>query len=296
MNKFTKLLVGAVAVFGMTGCSPIGEKVMVPAAHVAKVFGQDGFKEGIHETKRFRLEPCLFYCEKLVLLPVSDNQWIEHYDQLIPRDQLRMKYSVNTVLGIKRDKDTLTDIFNKMPSDRNGLIDIKRIYHTYAQQRVYSITQQTIADYTIDEIATDMAAVEVDLRTRLMDALDGTPFMLKNVGIINPQYPSIIIEAKENAAEREVALDREKAELEIVRVKMQRDKEEAEKQAEIDKIIANSQKEVNSIMSDSVNENYVLYKQLEALSDIAKSDNKVFIPFAALDSVGANNMMLNPVK
>lgn len=292
MLKLAALAAGMVV---MTGCNPIlGEKVNVPAAHVGKVFGQNGYFDKLHHTSRFRLEPCIAYCDKLVVLSIADNNYTEHYDQLIPKDELKMRYSVNTVLSVR--SDSVDNLFKTVPADGLNNISLKRVYQTYVQQKIRSATQEVMARYSIDHIASNITTVEATLKQELEATLEGTPFKLKTTGINNPQYPDVITEAKENAAKRREMLAQEQAELEITRVKMTRDLEQAEKQAKIDRVKAESEREVNKIMSDSVNENYVMYKQLEALGDIANSDNKVFVPFGVLDTVGANTMMFNNSK
>ncbi|MDK9790664.1 SPFH domain-containing protein [Vibrio sp. D431a] len=294
-KKLLKLAVVALGAMTLSGCNlVIGEGVSVPAAHVGKVFGKDGYKNQLHHTSRFRLDRCFAYCDKLVTLSVADMNYQEVYEQLIPADELKMTYTVNTVLSVR--PDSVEQLFKSVPANAYNQISLKDVYFTYVKTRIRSATQEVIARYTINHIASNITEVEQALRAELDKTLEETPFMLKTTGINNPQYPDVITEAKENAAKRREMLAQEEAELQIQRVKMVRDLEQAEKQAEIDRVKAESERAVNKIMSDSVNENYVMYKQLEALGNIATSENKVFVPFGVLDTVGASTMMLGNSK
>ena len=96
MKKFMMIVVMALGVL-LAGC---GQRVEVPPAHVAKIVSKDGYQENLIPTSKFRLAPCLAYCDRLVLLDVSDKSYTENLEIFIPEDKLNLTVSVRTTLSV----------------------------------------------------------------------------------------------------------------------------------------------------------------------------------------------------
>lgn len=80
MKNSIKLVLVLLALSLMTAC---GKRVEVPPAHFGKVMTKDGYREGVVGTSKFRLDPCMAYCDKLVLLDVSDKAYTENMEIFI---------------------------------------------------------------------------------------------------------------------------------------------------------------------------------------------------------------------
>lgn len=106
-----KIFATLMLVVGLTAC---GTRVEVPPAHVGKIMTKDGYREGVIGTSKFRLEPCISYCDKLVLLPVADQASIENMEIFMPQDKLTLKVSIRTNLTIT-DQKQIDALFNSLP-------------------------------------------------------------------------------------------------------------------------------------------------------------------------------------
>ena len=218
-----------------------GQLVEVPPAHVGKIMTKDGYREGVIGTSKFRLEPCINYCDKLVLLPVADQASIENMEIFMPQDKLTLKVSIRTNLTIT-DQKQMDALFNSLPptageGDSSYISRIGRdaVYNTYAKQIILTETREYLSQFTIAEVASSMERVNAELSTRLANAIKTkTPFSVRAVGITNIEYPKIIVEAQENAAKRREQIEQENAQLEVSRVQLQRELQEAELQRKID--------------------------------------------------------------
>lgn len=292
--KFRMVAIIAAAMLALVGC---GQKVEVPAAHVGKVMTKDGLKPDTIGTSKFRLEWCWAYCDKLVLLDASDRPVSEKMELFMPADKLNMAFDLRLTLVVNPEK--YEELFARIPpvqGEKGDFIPWDRAYQTYAQQIVRAEAREFLSQYTIAQIASSREAINAELSNRLTQSINSrTPFMVRYVGLADIQYPQIIVEAQENAAQRREMIQQEEAQLEISKVTLERQLQEQRLQRAIDVEKARAEAEVNKILAASVTPEYIRYRELNIMENIASSENKVFVPTKMLDSmagaVAAGNEM-----
>jgi hypothetical protein len=103
-----------------------------------------------------------------------------------------------------------------------------------------------------------------ELRVRLTKAIsERTPFSVRYVGLTGIQYPSIITEAQENAAKRREQIQQEEAQLEISKVSLERELQEARLNRQIEKEKSETEAEGQKILSQSVDKGVLELRKLE---------------------------------
>lgn len=248
----------------MVGC---GQRVEVPPAHVGKISTKDGYQANLIPTSKIRLDPCVSYCDRLVLLDVSDNAFTENLDIFIPEDKLNLTVAVRTTLSVNPKKtEELFNLITPEPTEDQYLakIDRKKIYLTYAQQVVQKETREYLSQFSIGEIASSLEAVNAKLSERLSKVLaERTPFSVRYVGITNIQYPTIITQAQENAAERREKIQQEEAELAISRVRLDREFEEARLTRKIENEKAQTEAEAQRIQATTIDPRVLELRKIE---------------------------------
>lgn len=249
-----RIMMAGLLMLSLTAC--LGERVEVPPAHVGKVSTKDGYRPDIIGTSRFRLEWCWVNCDKLVLVNVADQTNTENLEIFMPQDKLKLKVAIRTNLTIT-DKKATESLFNSLAptetqvegEDAKYVSRISRdsIYKNYAQQIILTETREYLSQFSIAEVASSMEKVNADLSTRLAKSLkERSPFTVRFVGITDIQYPDIIVQAQENAAQRREMIEQENAQKEVDKVKLERqlnetrlqrliDVEQAEADAEVDR-------------------------------------------------------------
>ena len=282
--KFRNALVVSALAVSLAAC---GSKVEVPAAHVAKIMTKDGYKADTIGTSKFRLDWCWAYCDKLVLLDASDQAVSEKMELFMPEDKLNMTFDLRLTMIINPNK--YEELFARIPPvDQNGVdvISWNKAYVTYAQQIVRAEAREFLSDFTIAEIASSRETINAQLSQRLTKSInEKTPFQVRYVGLADIQYPKIIVEAQENAAERREQINQEYANLELSKVRLERELQEQAMNQKITLERARAEAEVARIQSHSLTPAYIRYRELQILEKLAESDNKVFVPSAMLDSV-----------
>lgn len=282
--KFRNALAVSVLALSLAAC---GARVEVPPAHVAKVMTKDGYKPDTIGTSKFRLEWCWAYCDKLVLLDASDQAVSEKMELFMPQDKLNMSFDLRLTMIINPQK--YEELFARIPPvDQDGVdyISWAKAYQTYAQQIVRAEAREFLSQFTIAEIASSRESVNSQLSERLTKSINSkTPFQVRYVGLADIQYPKIIVEAQENAAQRREQIQQEEAQLEISKVALERQLQEQRLQRSIDVEKAQAEAEVARIQAKSLTPEYIRYRELQILEKMADSDNKIFVPSSMLDSV-----------
>lgn len=262
MKKFMTGVIMAVALI-LTGC---GERVEVPPANVGKIMTKDGYQENLIPTSKFRLPACLAYCDRLVLLDVSDNSYSESLTIFIPEDKLNLGVTLRTTLSVNSRKSE--ELFAALtPTSIEGStsqIVNRTIYNTYASQIIQAEVREYLSQYSIAEIASSNEKVNSDIRERLSKVLsERTPFSVRYIGLTNIEYPKIITDAQEAAAERREAVQQEQAQLEISKVKLERELQEARLSRAIEKEKAETEAIAQRLLAESVDNRVLDLRRLE---------------------------------
>ncbi|WP_445356527.1 SPFH domain-containing protein [Microbulbifer sp. ANSA002] len=285
--RFVSVAGLAASLFMLSAC---GERVEVPPAHVGKVLTESGYKPEVVPPSKFRLDMCMFYCDKLVTMTIADFGHLEKFKVFMPKDQLNMSFDVRMTGAISRE--AIDSVFDRIPPD-NDNISVNRVYGTYAQPVIRDVVRRVVAKYSINEIASSRESLSHELFNEVSKALKGTPIKIKRLGLADIQFPKVITQAKERAAERRELIEQEKAQFQIQKIQMERDLEREKMNRAIAREKAIGQKEVNDLLAKSVTDKYLAYRTLEVLDKMAESNNKVFLPVEALGTIGMQHAVLN---
>lgn len=299
LTQFIKLSALGAAAIALVGC---GAAVEVPPAHVGKVQGKNGYEEAVITTSKFRLDWCWVYCDDLVNMNVADQSVKEPMELFMPKDKLTMAFDYRMTLAVNPAKYEM--LFNKVPpsqdqdgNDRTKSISWGQAYQTYAQQIVRTAIRQTLAEYTIAQVASEREEINAILTTQLSEMFsERTPFLMKYGALADVKYPEIIVTAQEAAAERREAIQQEQAQLEISKVALERQLQEQQMQRKIDVERAAAEAEVAAIQAKAMTPAYQKYRELDIMSTMAASENKVFMPLGMLDTVGGQMQLGVPRK
>lgn len=258
-----KLFLAIAALATLAAC---GNKVEVPPAHVGKIMTKDGYQEALIPTSKFRLAACWAYCDRLVLLDVSDKAYQEALSIFIPEDKLNLEVAVRATLSINPAKTA--DLFNAIsPEGADGdmsVIGNEQVYRTYASQIIQAEVREYLSKFSISEIASSNEKINADLRMQLGKVIEArTPFSVRYVGITNFKYPKIITDAQESAAERREAIQKEEAQLAISKAQLERELQEARLSRAIEKEKAETEAMSQAVLAQSVDSRVLELRKLE---------------------------------
>lgn len=243
-----------------------GERVEVPPAHVGKIMTKDGYQENLIPTSKFRLSPCLGYCDRLVVMDIADKPYREELLIFIPEDQLNLGVTIQATLSINPNKteELFKSISPTEQGDQLSVIENQKIYQTYASQIIQKEVREYLSKFSISQIASSNEKINADISARLSDVIGvRTPFNVRFVGITGLKYPDIITKAQEAAAERREAIQQEEAQARVTEVKLTAQLQEARLQRAIEKEKAETEALAQRVLADSVDPRVIRLRELE---------------------------------
>ena len=285
-----KIFKGIVTVGLVTLLSACGKPVEIAPAHVGKIQTKNGMTDEVRLPSKFRLDKCWAYCDKLITLDVSDSRYVESFKTFMPKDDLELTYAVTMTMAI--DPNKYDFIFDNVPAinveDQLSGIRQSDVYKRYAESKIETVLPEIVAEFKISEIASDRSKVNDFIKKRLNKELESTPFVLKHVGLTQVDYPKIITEAKENAAQRREQEQQILAQRQLDLMAIQTEKEVETQKREVELLKAKTKA---LIAKEMMTKEYETLLKYETLNKLAESQNKVFVPTEMLDGIAVQNQI-----
>lgn len=288
-----KIILIAASVALLAAC---GQRVEVPPAHVGKIMTKDGYQENLIPTSKFRLEQCMTYCDRLVVMDIADKAYSENLNIFIPEDQLNLGVTVQATLSInpKKTEELFKAISPKEENDHLSVIENQRIYQTYASQIIQKEVREYLSKFSISQIASSNEKINAEISAKLSDVIGSrTPFNVRFIGITGLKYPEIITKAQEAAAERREAIQQEEAQAKVTEVKLSAQLQEARLQRAIEKEKAETEALAQRVLAESVDPRVIKLRQLEIEKIKAERWNGQLPVFGGGGSGGQSPVLFN---
>lgn len=299
ITRILKLGVAGALVMSLSGCF-WGEKVEVPPASVGMVLGKNGYQGDIIPPSRFRLAPCFFNCDKLIVIEAGDAGMKEAMTVLMPQDNLDLGVDVRFTLALSEDRNQILGVFDRVVPNRlesgNFGTTLNQVYDVYGQSVVRNVVRSTLSEYSIAEIASNQSSVSERLRQEVSNALKKTPLEIKQFGLADIRFPSVITEAREAAQSRKIDVERAEADAQVKIREAQARLEVARAEREADLLEARTVAEANKILADGVTPELLEYRKWQVIEKMATNKNSVFFPVEMMNSVGLETRLFSGGK
>jgi regulator of protease activity HflC (stomatin/prohibitin superfamily) len=98
---------------------------------------------------------------------------------------------------------------------QNQTITTEDVYTIYGKMVVTNSARAIISKYNVDEINKNYERITVELYNSIASKLQGLPIEISDVTLGNIQYPEIVTQAIEQAKEKQMAIEKEEAQVQI---------------------------------------------------------------------------------
>ena len=267
-NRFKKIMMAMMAISTLTACVE-----NVPSGYVARRWERQGFDGGI-------LGPgahsCWGFCH-LELMETQDNNF-ELPMQVLCKDSLNFNFSVSVLVSVDLSNEELVKkAFEMIPGDETT---VSQLFATYTMPLIQQEAQRIVSQYTTQEIVDNRSKIIQEIQDGVKKSVDGSILVAKQVSVSNLSFPKVITDAQEARAQARVAIETAKAQSEQKAQIAQSDLELAKLKAQREIIEAQSVADANKIIAQSISPQYLAYKQIEAMLEAGKGDNNVFfVPY-----------------
>lgn len=289
MKTFAKALSCVLAAVLLTGCSV----EQIPPAHQGKILSTDGYSPDTIAPSRV----WLWGFDKLVLVETATNTFKEPMTVLLS-DRLELQFDVRGRVRLAKDDRIVQSMFNdltpKWETGNVGRVSVAAVYAKYGQMIVRNKSREVLSAYNIDDVHSSYPELSKQLFDSLTAAFKGTPLHVSDVAIGKIAFPKVVTDAVGQQKEREIAIGRERAQVEIELTKKRGEEQLAEADYRIRLLKAKTIRDENLMVSEGVSDRYLAYRQLEVQEAMAQNGAAVFMPYEAMQSIGAQMRMFLP--
>jgi len=287
MKRIIMAIMAVVTTMMMTGCME-----QVPQGTVGKILGSEGFQPDVYPPSRVYVDTTFTMVpEKLILVETTTQKFKEPFKILL-KDKLTLQAEVIFRCRVKsKDKKVLNSIFNDIKLDDNR-ITTGEVYNIYGKMIVLNTARSVISRYTVDEVNTNYERITNELYKEIKGKLKGLPIEISDVTIGNMKYPKIVTDSIEKAKARRMAIEEEKAKVQIALTKADGAEQVAKANYRIKMLEAKQIRDYNKMISDGVSTNLLKLKQIEVqnkmVDAIKENKNVVYMPMDMMN--GSTNM------
>lgn len=281
MRKLLKMAATLVAALALTACGVY----TVPPATKGKVLSTNGYSADVKEVGKY----WLFGRDEMVLLDTSTQTYAEKMDVKM-MDNLNLKFEVRFRTRISGDENTINSMFNDI-KHQNYEVSLPMVYGVYGRDVVQSVARSVVGKYDTESVAANFDKITSDLQTQLAVRMKGSPLEVSNITLANLDYPETIDEAYKLQGAKKLAIETEASAQAVEMVKKQNELLLAEQDYAIQVQKAKTLRDQNRITADGLSQALIQYKALEVQSEMAKSDNTIFVPYESMGNSGLSNRM-----
>jgi regulator of protease activity HflC (stomatin/prohibitin superfamily) len=289
MKRIIITIMAVVTTMMMTGCME-----QVPQGTVGKILGSEGFQPDVYPPSKVYVDTIFTSIpEKLILVETTTQKFKEPFKILL-KDKLTLRAEVIFRCRIRtQDKKVLNSIFNDIKLKGNR-VTTNEVYQVYGKMIVLNTARSVISKYTVDEVNTNYERITAELYREVKGKLKGLPIEISDVTIGNIQYPKIVTDSIEKAKARRMAIEEEKAKVQIALTRADGQEQVAKAQYRIKMLQAKQVRDYNKMISMGISPNLLKLKQIEVQNNmvdaIKENKNVVYMPFEMMN--GSTNIRM----
>jgi len=263
----------------------------VPPAHKGKILTTAGYKPELVPPSKLTL----WGRDRLILVETATNVFKEKMTVLMS-DRLELTFDVRGRMRLSNDDKVIHAMFNDVVPNENSMVTTGMVYAKYGQMLVRNKAREVLSVYSIEDVHKKYAELSKQIYDELTESFKGTPLSVSDVAIGQIKFPQVVTTAVESQKEREIAVGRERAQVEIELTKKRGEEQLAEASYRIRMIKAKTIRDENRTISESVTSEYLAYRKLEVMEMMAESGSTVFMPFEATGTTAAQIRMFQAGK
>lgn len=286
--KFVKVAVAMLFAAILAGCS----FDVIPPAHKGKILTTSGYNTDVLQPGK----TTTWGRDQLILLDVSVQQKTERLTVKMA-DKLDLTFEVSFRTRISADnEDVVNTMFNSITVVDN-IVTLQQVYNIYGRDVLASGARSVVGKYKVEEVPNNFDKITKELLARLQADLKTSPLEVSNVTLGALQYPTVITEAIEKQAERELAIQTENNQQAIEMVKRTNALALALADKEVEITKANTLREQNEIVAAGLSDRLLQYRSLEVQEKMAgaagNTGSVIYVPYEAMGTSGLSNRVFN---
>jgi regulator of protease activity HflC (stomatin/prohibitin superfamily) len=250
-------IVGLVGALLLTGCQE-----QVEQGHVGKILGKSGFQPEVYPPSRIWVSNSLpWNYDRLIQIETTTKKFGEPITVLLD-DKLSLSADIIFRCRITTNPKDLNALFNDIKVS-NTTITTEDVYNIYGKMIVTNSARAIISKYNVDEINKNYERITTELYNSIKGKLTGLPIEISDVTLGNIQYPKIVTMAIEQAKEKQMAIEKEEAQVQIELTKAKGAEEIAKANYRIKMLEAKRIRDYDLMIAEGITQSTLRLRELE---------------------------------
>ena len=263
----------------------------IQPATVGKILAPSGFQEEVLEPGRVWVPPF----RKLIILDTSTVRKDEQVTVILD-DKISVPFDVRFRMRLSDNPDVINRMFDDIRIGDSKTIDIDRVYDIYGQMIIENKAREIASKYDVDELHVNYDKLSDQIAAAVQPELKNTPLEMSQILVANMELPGVVTDAVEQAKQRELEIQKEKAQNEIELLRKQNERKLAEAEYETRMTKARTIRDESRTIAEGVSPELIEFRRLEIqeiFANHAASGNFTFMPIEAISSIGGQVRMFN---
>lgn len=284
MKKLLLMASAILMAFVMTGCYE-----QVPAGTVGKIMGKNGWEPEIYPPSKVWVSNNFwnFNPEKLYLVQTTTKKYVQPITVLL-NDKMTLRVTIVFRGRITSNKKILNSLFNDMEMNDN-IITTDEVYHIYGKMIILNTAREVISKYTVDTVNKNYQRITNELYLALAPKLKSLPIEISDITIGSIEYPDVVTKAIDAAKERQMAIAKEEANVQIALTKAKGAEAVAKANYKIKMLEAKRIRDYNKMIAEGVTPALLNLRKLEIqekmIDAINNNKNVVYMPMDMMNGV-----------
>jgi hypothetical protein len=260
----------------------------VAPASKGKVLTTSGYLPEVLEPGKYTL----WGRDSMITLDTSTKVYSETVDVVLS-DKLSLGVDVRFAGRIAGTPAIINSMFNDIVAGDDAKINFDEVYAIYGRMILRNKTRAIVSEYNVDEVHKNYKRISAEIAKVVNESFVNTPLEISNIAIGSIKYPSIVTASIEANEERRLGIEKEEAQaaIEIVKKKNELTMAEADYAIEIKR--AEAIRDKNIIIGEGITPELLSLRALEVQEKMSANGAAVFMPYEAMQSIGAQTRMFS---
>ena len=280
MKKYLAIILLVAAMLSMSGCS----RETVPVGTIGKVVDRGGIHPEIYPPSRVDVG----WHGHLILVETISHT-VNETVTVRMADNMDLKVQVRFKLRMGEKPVSRNLVFNDIIPKDGKTITLAEIYALHGKALVNKAVRQVLSVYNIGDVNKNFGHISSDIYNVTLESFKPTPLIISDVSLGKMDFPKVIDDAIQKAAQRELDIKTAEADVQVRLTELKGKEQVAKGEYRIKMQEAKRIRDYNRMIGEGVTANLLKLRNLEVqeqmVAAIKGNANVIYMPMDMMNGV-----------
>ena len=282
MKKVILAIILVVATFSFTGCS----HETVPQGTIGKVLDRDGFHPEIYPPSRVNVG-----WHGHLILAETISHTVNETVTIRTKDNMNLVAQVRFKVRLGDTAKSRNFVFNDIKPADGKTITLKQVYELHGKALVNKAVREVISEYNINDVNKNFNHISSDIYKTVAKMVKPTPLIVTDVSLGKLDFPKVIDDAIQKAAQRELDIKTAEADVQVRLTELKGKEQVAKGEYRIAMQKAKRDRDANKMIAAGITPELLELRKLELRQQELEKWNGV-MPTTLLGASGSSTVLV----